>query len=537
MIKLKNRDNLYFDGMDPVENYFHPRKLELLKKSWAEVFRNHVLPKLPVKEIAKHFSETMGRPTKELRAMCGVCVLQQFFDFKDEETRDQLSFNQQWHYALDVLDQEDQIISLKTLWNCRHLLLNDKLAKSIFNTVTDDLVKVYDVDPKLQRLDSVHIHSNMACLGRTRLLARTCTKFLKNLKRHYNDLYNTIDDTVKSRYAKNDEDLDYFGSTRPSASKKRLEDIAADLYQLLEHFKNNNDVKSMYSYKLIKRVFDEQCLIENKQVVVKPAKEISADSLQNPSDVDASYDGHKGQGYQVQVMETYGKKNKDDDDSNQQSLQLITYVDVEPAHYHDSNAVKPALDDTKERDILPSELDADTSYGSQENVKEAKERNVELVAPVPGKIPQNNLSSFAINDNTKEIESCPQAHTPQIIKHNKKGSISCIWQKEICQNCPMLSECSVQESKKGYLIRYTPQQAETAIRRRYEQSDEFKDKYRHRSGVEASISRYIHMTGARRLRYRGLERVDYAARLKALGINIFRTARFLANQENQVCFA
>ena len=489
MIKLKNRDNLYFDGMDPVENYFHPRKLELLKKSWAEVFRNHVLPKLPVKEIAKHFSETMGRPTKELRAMCGVCVLQQFFDFKDEETRDQLSFNQQWHYALDVLDQEDQIISLKTLWNCRHLLLNDKLAKSIFNTVTDAL-------------------------------------------------YNTIDDTVKSRYAKNDEDLDYFGSTRPSASKKRLEDIAADLYQLLEHFKNNNDVKSMYSYKLIKRVFDEQCLIENKQVVVKPAKEISADSLQNPSDVDASYDGHKGQGYQVQVMETYGKKNKDDDDdSNQQSLQLITYVDVEPAHYHDSNAVKPALDDTKERDILPSELDADTSYGSQENVKEAKERNVELVAPVPGKIPQNNLSSFAINDNTKEIESCPQAHTPQIIKHNKKGSISCIWHKEICQNCSMLSECSVQESKKGYLIRYTPQQAETAIRRRYEQSDEFKDKYRHRSGVEASISRYIHMTGARRLRYRGLERVDYAARLKALGINIFRTARFLANQENQVCFA
>ena len=172
MIKIKDRDNLYFEGMDPLESYFHPRKLELLKKSWAEVFRNYVLPRLPVAQIAKNFDETMGRPTKELRALCGACVLQQFFDLTDEETRDQLSFNQQWHYALDVLDQDDQIVSLKTLWTCRFLLLNDELAKPIFDAVTDDLADVYDVDPKLQRLDSVHIHSNMARLGRTRRFPR-----------------------------------------------------------------------------------------------------------------------------------------------------------------------------------------------------------------------------------------------------------------------------------------------------------------------------------------------------------------------------
>lgn len=523
--------------MDPLESYFNPRKLELLKNSWADVFREFVLPKLPVDKLAKNYSETMGRPTKELTAMCGACVLQQFFDLTDEETRDQLSFNQQWHYALDVLDQEDQIISLKTLWTCRFLLLNDDLAKPIFNAVTDYLADFFDVDPKLQRLDSVHIHSNMACLGRTRLLSRTCTKFLKNLKRHHPDMYHTVSNDIISRYTKKDDDPDYFGNARPSSSKKRLEDIANDIYLLLEQFNDNNNIRSMYSYKLLQRVFNEQCLVENEHVVVKEAKEISSDSLQNPSDVDATYDGHKGQGYQVQIMETYHKKTDDDTDNNQQSLQLITYVDVEPAHHHDSDAVQPALEETEKRDILPEELEADTLYGSQENVEKAKELHVELVTPIPGKKPQNNLSSFSFNDETKEIESCPQAQAPQMIRHNKKGSISCIWQQEICQNCPMLSECIVQESKKGYLLRYTPQQAETAIRRKYEQSDKFKDKYRHRSGVEASISRYIHMTGARRLRYRGLKRVDYAARLKALGINIFRTARFLSNQENQACFA
>jgi hypothetical protein len=537
MIKIKNRDNLYFEGMDPLESYFHPRKLELLKKSWAEVFRNHVLPQLPVAQIAKNFDETMGRPTKELRAMCGACVLQQFFDLTDAETRDQLSFNQQWHYALDVLDQDDQIVSLKTLWSCRFLLLNDELAKPIFDAVTDNLAEVYDVDPKLQRLDSVHIHSNMARLGRTRLLSRTCTKFLMNLKRHYLTLYQTVADTIISRYTKKDDDPDYFGNTRPSQSQQRLEDIATDIYELTLQFQDNEHIQSMYSYKLLLRVFKEQCSIANEQAVIKPATEVSSDSLQNPSDVDASYDGHKGQGYQVQVMETYAKKNEDADTTKQPSLQLITYVAVEPAHCHDSAAIEPALDDVEPRQLLPDELEADTLYGSQENVANAKQHNVTLVAPTPGKKPQHNLSEFSINPTTTEIESCPAGHEPASNKHNNKGSISCVWGKEVCQHCHLRSECCVKETNKAYLLRYTRKEAELTIRRQYEQCDEFKDKYRYRSGIEASISRFIHMTGARRLRYRGLKRVDYAARLKVLGINIFRTAKFLTHQENQACFA
>jgi len=536
MIKIKNCDNLYFDGMDPMDNHFHQRKIDLLKKSWAGVFREHVLPKLPVKEIAKHYDKYMGRPTKELTAMCGACVLQQFFDLTDEQTRDELAFNQQWHYALDVLDQEDQIISLKTLWTCRQLLLNDKLAKKIFDSVTDKLADAYGIDPKLQRLDSVHIHSNMARLGRIRILSRTCTIFLKNLKRHHKKLYENVSETINSRYAKNDEDPDYFGNTRPSESQKRLEDIAPDLYELIEQFKDNKNVKSMTSYKLLTRVFHEHCSVDNKQVSVKPAKEISADSVQNPSDVDASYDGHKGQGYQVQIMETFSK-DKPKDDSSQKSLQLITYVEVEPAHCHDSNAVEPALDDVEKRNLLPDELAADTLYGSQENIETAKEHQVNLVAPVPGKKPENNLSAFSFDETTTEINCCPEKHEPKKIKHNKKGSISCLWDKELCQNCDLRSQCCVKDSKKGYLLRYTPKEAEITIRRQYEQGDEFKDKYRYRSGVEASISRFIHMTGARRLRYRGLKRVDYAARLKALGINIFRTAKFQANQEIKACFA
>ncbi len=534
MIKIKNRDNLYFPGMDPWENHLHKKKLALLKESWAGIFRERFLHKLPVANLKKYFSKKMGRPTKELVTTVGACALQQFFDLTDAETREQLAFNIQWHYALDTLEQEDQILSLKTLWTIRQLLTEEGLAKKIFNDVTDELTNAYGVDTRLQRLDSVHIHSNMACLGRVRLLARACTLFLKNLKRHYATLYKEISRDITTRSIK-DEDPGYFGNAKPSQSQKRLEDLAGDIFKLIEQFKEQPSVVAMHTYKTLQRVFTEHCSIENEQVVVKPAKEVPSHSLQNPSDDDATYDGHKGQGYQVQIMETYSQKT--DEDEQQPKLELITYVDVEPAHCHDSGALEPALKETQQRNMLPEELSADTSYGSRDNMEKAKEQNVELVAPTPGKKPKKNLSDFEFDPTTHNIMQCPEGHKPQAIKHNAKGSMTALWDKNVCEQCPLREFCAVKKGKKGYLLNYTPKEVRGALRRQYEQTEEFREKYRYRAGIEATNSRYIHMTGARRLRYRGLSRVDYAARLKALGINLFRTAKYVLNQPESICFA
>ncbi len=531
MIKVKNRNNLYFEGMNPWENVLSAKKLALLQKSWAEIFRSHILTKMPIRHVAKYFDKDLGRPSKEVVSTCGACVLQQIFDLTDAETVEQLAFNQQWHYALDVLDQDDQVLSLKTLWSMRHILTTDKVAKEIFNDATDRLKEVYKVDTSLQRLDSVHIHSNMARLGRVRLLARVCTKFLINLKRHDKVLYEAVSSSIKSRYEK-EGDLTYFGNPKPSESEKRLIDIAQDMYELIEQFKGTAHINSLYSYKELQRVFGEHCSIDDETVVVKPNKEVPTDSLQNPSDPDATYDGYKGQGYQVQIMETYSRE---DDDSG--SLQLITYVDVEPAHCHDSNALEPALQETEKRDMLPQELGADSHYGSRDNKKKAKEHGVDLIAPLPGGKPKNNLVDFEFDQRTHEVKRCPTGHAPIKIKHNKKDTITGIWSQDVCATCALFSSCAVKKAKNAYRLLYNHNEADAALHRRNEQSEEFKEKYRYRAGIEATNSRYIQMTGARRLRYRGLKRIDYAARLKALGINMFRAAKFLAMYPENPCYA
>ena len=98
------------------------------------------------------------------------------------------------------------------------------------------------------------------------------------------------------------------------------------------------------------------------------------DCMQNPSDPDATYDAHKGQGYQVQIAETCSPENE---------VQLITGALPQSAAEPDGGAVVPMLDQLTESKLLPEAMLADTLYGGDENVQAAETRGVELVAQSP----------------------------------------------------------------------------------------------------------------------------------------------------------
>ena len=301
-----------------------------MEQSWAGLFREHILQELPVNKIAPYFTEGFGRPTKELYMALGVIILQQAHDLTDDETLCQLAFSEQWHYALDITSVSDDAtyMSPKTLWNMRKIVTDNELDSIIFNQTTDILAKVFNVDISKQRLDSVHIKSNMRSLGRIRIFAVTIRKFLVNLKRHHKEFFKTIDERFVDRYLKKDASS-CFSMVKPSESAKTLEMVSPDLFELVQLLRDNTDIVSMNSYKLMERVLKEQCIItqtdNNKAVTLKNPKDISSNSLQNPSDPDASYDSHKGQGYQVQIMETYTEKEKkktnEESESESESVQ------------------------------------------------------------------------------------------------------------------------------------------------------------------------------------------------------------------------
>ncbi|MDO8747167.1 MAG: transposase [Thermodesulfovibrionales bacterium] len=516
MIHIK--DHRQMDLFDPW-GFLSPKRRELLDQSWAGLFQKELLRELPVGEVASFFNDDFGRPTKELHTVLGALVLQQAHDLTDDETVNQLAFNIQWHYALNITEESDsaKYMCPKTLWNMRSIVVDNTLDAILFDRVTDKLAKVFKVKTDSQRIDSVHIKSNMRRLGRIGIFTSSISKFLVNLKRGHKGLFDTIDEGILDKYL-SEKSLQCFSMVKPSESAKTLTSVSADLFNLVEHFKDHPEVKAMHSYKLLERVLKEQCNVsdDGNPVEVKRHKEIPSDSLQNPSDPDATYSGHKGQGYQVQVMETYCK----DEDAKEESLNLITHIQVEPAHESDANALIPAIESSKERGLAPEELLADTLYGSDENCQKAEKLGVEVISPAKGAKEEISLSDFKVSEKGYVV-SCPQGHVPVRTK-TKKTRHTVAFDSQHCGACSFHGTCLVKQGKKYHYLRYTDKEMRLAKRRVYEQTEEFKDRYRWRSGSEATISEYDRKTGVKHLRVRGFKAVRFCATLKAVGVNIFR---------------
>ncbi len=509
-----------FDPWDHIS----PKKRELLDSSWPGLFQKEILPLLPASKLGSFYSGSRGRKSKELYAMLGAMVLQQQFDLTDVEAVEQYIFDERWHYALDRYEKSDdaEYLCLKTLWSVRDTASRNEFDVYIFNTVADKFKKVFNVATDSQRLDSVHIKSNMRKMARITICSKSIKNFLKNLKRYNKELLSLTAKELVDKYLSK-KAFQCFAMVKPSEAKKTLADVAKDLYALIKQYENIKAVRSMRTYKHLERVLNEQFTVkesDGKEIIAaKKPKDVPSDSMQNPSDPDATYSGHKGQGYQVQLMETVCK----DKDKKSETLNLITHVEVEQAHKSDAHALIPAIDSTEKRDLKPKELSADEAYGSDENCEYAKQHGVEVVAPVKGASKKGNinLAEFPMNSKGK-VKSCHQGKRPVKVKRKKRFSAA--FALDVCGNCPNLPNCPVEKGKKYFYLRYTEKDLRIALRRQYEETDEFKDRYRWRSGVEAAFSELNRRTGVKQLRVRGFRAVRFAAMLKTTGLNILRAA-------------
>ena len=359
-------------------------KLARLKKSWARPFRERILPLIDEEVFRDAFSETTGRPNKSIRLLLCIHLLKECNDLTDEQVLEQVEYSLQWHYALDI-EPESAHLCQKTMHNFRMMLMDNSRAQKEFEHVTRLMVEQDGVSLKLQRLDSTHVLSNMAVLTRLTLFVETVTHFLKELRKEDPEAFESLDDGYVGRYLERE---GYFSDAKREQAKRRLPVVAEDVYALVSTFETDAEVSKLPSFELLVRLFEEQCEVVTDEkdnddnggkgcsggprVQIVDPKTVSSDSLQSPHDPDATY-GHKGKGYEVQVSETC-------DDDN--PYQVITATAVNGANESDQNALLPMMDQLEESKMLPEECQADTSYGSGENIVECGKRGVNLLAPV-----------------------------------------------------------------------------------------------------------------------------------------------------------
>ena len=505
-----------FDSFNPV---LTDQTQRLLLDDWPGVFRHVILELMPAEQLGGHLHATMGRPSKELYSMAGLLLLMELMDWTKQEAMYEYCFNMAVHYALN-LEPVAQDLSVRTLERYMVRFEEEELASKVMHDVSVHLIKLLDIKIDKQRLDSTHVFSNMASFGRTRLMGVAIKRFLTQLKRHGPKAYELLDEPLRTRYAPGVNQL--FGAIGKDNESRRLlrQQVAEDMYLLIRRFADTAEHSGRDTYKSMERIFYEQCEVHEEKVCVK--KKTGGNVMQNPSDPGATYDGHKGPGYQVQLSETCHPENE---------VQLITCTLPQTAVKPDTAATSEVLDNLEESELLPREMLADTHYCSDENVQDAAERGVELVGPAPSgaiahkEAQQLNIDDFNIDEDSEEVVCCPAGHDPESSVHDKQtGKTTTIMPESACGCCDFLEQCPIRKTRNGYRLYHTAKERRLAGRRREESTEVFRERYRIRGGIEGTNSGLKRRTGLGHLRVRGSPGVFKSILLKVAGWNILRAA-------------
>jgi len=506
---------------DPFNSVLTEKTRKRLLNGWPGIFRHVILELMPVDTVSGHFDPSMGRPTKELYSIAGLILLMEFMNWTKDEALDAYSFHMDVHYALN-LEPVTHNISKRTLERYINLFEEDDLAKATMDEIITTLVEVLGIKIDKQRLDSTHIFSDMASFGRTRLMGVAIKRFLTQLKRHSKADYNALDESFRNRYAPGVNQL--FADTKKDSESRRLlrQQVAEDMYFLYRRFADNLEHANRDTYKAVERIFYEQCEVHEENVCIK--KKTGGNVMQNPSDADATYDGHKGSGYQVQIAETCNPENE---------VQLITCAIPQTAAEADTNAVEEVLEDLQANDLMPDEILVDTGYTGDENVQLAEQQSVELVGPVPSgsakskddEYEQLNIDDFNVDEASEEVVCCPAGQKPESSEHNKEtGKTKTVMHESACSQCEFFEQCPVEKIKGQYKLEHTAKQRRLAGRRREQDTEVFRERYKIRGGIEGTNSGLKRKTGLGRLRVRGRPAVFHAIYLKIAGWNILRAS-------------
>lgn len=472
-----------FRATDPQQDMFAaerllpPKKRAACEKSWAGPFREKALPILlrSEPEFAEFYDEGNGRPNKSVALVLGTLVLKEANDMTDREALDALRFDMRWWCAFDLAPDEADVCQ-KTLHNFRVKLMAREKGGVVFRRLTDELITALDLCTDRQRLDSTHILSNFALLNRLGLFCETIRVFLHALKKKDRVLYAGLPRWALRRHG----DESWYRDARREEGPRRLGVVARDLYRLVERFKDQRAISRMEEFKLLERLLTEQCAVGARAskprdddddaddgsapVELKAPEQIESDSLQTPHDPEATYSGHKGKGYEVQVAETCVTGNP---------VELITAVMVTPSAGSDTKATVPIIDALVEAGHRPKELVADTAYGGATNAAKAAERGVNLLSPAPA------------------------------MSKPEPGEVY----------APPAVDCPTGRKKAGEWLK------------RREAQPDFKRGYAIRAGIEATNSELKRVQGLGKLRVRRDKRVRLVVCLKAAGCNLRRALR------------
>lgn len=468
-------------------------------EAWHNMFRVHVLERIDEELFIPLFDDKTGAPNASVKVLVGMMILKEGFGWSDSELFEHCRFNLLVRSALGMFNINDIIPVESTYYLFRkriheyHKETGVDLIEEVFHQVTGSQAMEFRVSGRSVRMDSKLIGSNIAFSNRYEVVHDTLVLF-------YREMIKLAPIKVSKKIVTQLKELSEIKSNKVvyksvgDEVQRRLQELGILCYKLLKAYKE----KDNKYYSTLKRVFEDQFNHRDGGIIIKPPKEIKSDSVQSAHDTECAYRNKDGQppvkGYSINATET----------CDENSLNLITDIQLAPANKPDTEFVKPALESTS--GILghkPDALHADGAFNSPDNVKYCEQENIthyfSAVAGLPGRydLELNNGELTIIDTKTGQVMPVYQT---------KSGN----WGIKTENGYRYFSEHAIETS----LLRKQIDKVPVSIRNK-------------RNNIEATIFQMSYHTRNNKTRYRGAFNNKSWAILRSMWINLRRIRTYI----------
>jgi transposase len=488
---------------------------------------------------AQLFTSTRGHIALSPAFLNMVLIIQFVEGLTDRQVAEEVRGRIDLKYLLGMR-LEDPGFEFTVLSEHRARLLAGGLVAQLFIDMLDhfkahDLLKARGK----QRTDSTHVLAAVRSLNRLErvgetmravlnLLAEIAPEWLRQqIEPDWGDLYGPR--LEQSRLPK-----------KESEREQLAIEIGADGYRLLWAIWSDTAPSYLRQLEIVetmRRLWIQQYYLEGDKVSWRTDEDSPppGERIQSPYDPEARNRTKRDvnwTGYTVHLTETC-----DDEGPN-----LITDVQTTDASVVD-NEVTPVIHQSlADKDLLPSEHYLDTGYVKAEHIVAARdEYGIDLVGPVMPDTSRQarkglgfDQSCFFINWEAKQAR-CPEGQISYRWQERKnkagKDSIYIYFPPLKCHTCGRRPECTDAEVGGRSLVVLTqPEYSVLQEMRQRQETEEFKERYKRRAGVEGTVSQGTRSFELRQTRYIGLEKTHLQHVLTALAMNVARVAVHLEGE-------
>ena len=505
-------------SLDDNFNRLSDRTKKFILDSWAGPFADKIFPAINEERFAKLYSSNaFSRHNTPVNIVVASLLLKDVLRLTDDELLLNILTDVKYQYALHTTSYEEQPVSDRTLSRFRKRLYDheietgEDLMKEEMLAIADKMVTFMKINPTLKRMDSVMVASSCKRMSRLEIVYTCISNLIQRIQK---DGMEKMLTSRLSLYLQDEHKNNTLYRSKTEDLKLNLEKTIADAASLArlsaDAYKDTDD------YNMLTRVLSEQALF-SKDGSIKPKdkKEIRTDSLQNPSDPDATFRrkaGESHKGYVGNIVETMDENGA-----------IITQFGYEQNIHSDSAFCKEVVDELGMQEEQVT-LIADGAYGGEANVKHAKEKNIQLITTtLLGKDPSVVLGNFVIDENEHKVQYCPEMRVPVKTSYNdKQDSYRTLFKKEHCEKCKHREACSVKIQKKYAVVIITPKKVARAQYLKKLSTEEYKILTKQRNGVEGVPSVLRRRYQVDSMPVRGLLRSKMWFALKIGAINVKR---------------